>query len=137
MASEITSYDFFANLNQHKLMGTRSLTTGQVFLPPRPVDPNDIHSEMEWVEFSGKGKLLTFTIIYVGTSAMIAAGYDRKNPYCVGIVQTEEGPSISAQILDVDVQHPESIKIGMPLEVAYIDRGEGDAKKTFLAFRPA
>ena len=94
-------------------------------------------TEMEWVELSGKGKLLTFTVIYVGTSAMIAAGYDRKNPYCVGIVQTDEGPAISAQIVDLDLSHPELIQIGLPLEVIYLERGEGEAKKTFLGFKPA
>jgi len=137
MATDITSYDFYVGLTQHKLMASRSLSTGQLFLPPRPLDPKDMSTEMEWVELSGKGKLLTFTVIYVGTSAMIAAGYDRKNPYCVGIVQTDEGPAISAQIMDLDLSHPELIQIGMPLEVVYLERGEGEAKKTFLGFKPA
>ena len=137
MATDITSYDFYVGLTQHKLMASRSLSTGQVYLPPRPLDPKDMSTEMEWVELSGKGKLLTFTVIYVGTSAMIAAGYDRKNPYCVGIVQTDEGPAISAQIVDLDLSHPELIMIGMPLEVVYLERGEGESKKTFLGFKPA
>ena len=137
MATDITSYDFYVGLTQHKLMASRSLSTGQLFLPPRPMDPKDMSTEMEWVELSGKGKLLTFTVIYVGTSAMIAAGYDRKNPYCVGIVQTDEGPAISAQIMDLDLSHPELIQIGLPLEVVYLERGEGEAKKTFLGFKPA
>jgi hypothetical protein len=137
MATDITSYDFYVGLTQHKLLASRSLSTGQLFLPPRPMDPKDMSTEMEWVELSGKGKLLTFTVIYVGTSAMIAAGYDRKNPYCVGIVQTEEGPAISAQIMDLDLSHPELIQIGLPLEVVYLERGEGEAKKTFLGFKPA
>lgn len=136
MATDITSYDFNVGLTQHKLLASRSLTTGQLFLPPRPMDPKDMSTEMEWVELSGKGKLLTFTVIYVGTSAMIAAGYDRKNPYCVGIVQTDEGPAISAQIMDLDLSHPELIQIGLPLEVVYLERGEGEAKKTFLGFKP-
>lgn len=137
MATEITSYDFNAGLAQHKLLASRSLSTGKVYLPPRPVDPEDLSSEMEWVELSGRGKLLTYTVIYVGTSAMIAAGYDRKNPYCVGIVQTEEGPAISAQLVGLDLAHPELIQIGMPMEVVFLERGEGDAKKTYLGFQPA
>ena len=137
MATEITSYDFNAGLAQHKLLASRSLSTGKVYLPPRPMDPEDQSSEMEWVELSGRGKLLTYTVIYVGTSAMIAAGYDRKNPYCVGIVQTEEGPAISAQLVGLDLSHPELIQIGMPMEVVFLERGEGDAKKTFLGFQPA
>jgi uncharacterized OB-fold protein len=52
-------------------------------------------------------------------------------------VKLEEGPSISAQILDVDVMHPEEIKIGMPLTQTLIQRGEGEMEKTYLAFKPA
>ncbi len=137
MAIDINSYDFYAGLGQHKLLGSRELSSGQVFLPPRMLDPQTLAGDMEWVEFSGKGKLVAYTVIYVGSTAMINAGYDRKNPYCVGIVETEEGPRISAQIMDVDVSKPESIQIGMPLEVVFIERGEGEAKKTFLGFKPA
>ena len=137
MAFYIYSYHFYAGLGQHKLLGSRELSSGQVFLPPRMLDPQTLAGDMEWVEFSGKGKLVAYTVIYVGSTAMINAGYDRKNPYCVGIVETEEGPRISAQIMDVDVSKPESIQIGMPLEVVFIERGEGEAKKTFLGFKPA
>jgi len=92
---------------------------------------------MELVELTGRGTLLAFTIVYVGTSAMVSAGYNRQNPYCVGVVQLAEGAKISAQILGVDVLHPEQIQIGMPLKATFIERGEGEAKKTFLAFEPA
>jgi uncharacterized OB-fold protein len=137
MPTDINSYDFYVGLGQHKLLGSRELSSGHLFLPPRMLDPETLAADMEWVEFSGKGKLVAFTVIYVGSSAMIAAGYDRKNPYCVGIVETEEGPKISAQILDLDLSKPETIQIGMPLEVVYIERAEGEAKKTFLGFKPA
>lgn len=129
-----TAAAFNKYLAEHKLMGTRSRKTGEMFVPPRPIDPGTHGDEMDWVEFSGKGRLLAFTVVNVGPSAMIAAGYDRKNPYCVGIVQLDEGPKISAQILGVDVTHPEQIKIGASLRVRFIERGEGDAKKTHLAF---
>ena len=68
---------------------------------------------------------------------MLEAGYSRKNPYCVGIVRTVEGPMISAFIQGVDVSHPESIKVGTPMVADFVERGEGEAKKTFLAFHPA
>jgi uncharacterized OB-fold protein len=121
-------------LNEHRLMGTRDVKTGETFLPPRPVNPKTHSTSMEWVEFGGKGVLEAFSIVYIAPTAMIEAGYSRKNPYCVGIVKTEEGPMVSALILGVDPFHPESIKIGSPLKIKFDDRGDGDAKKTFLAF---
>jgi hypothetical protein len=135
--TDFTSAAFYEYLAQKKLMGTRCRDDGQVYLPPRALSPRTFSTNMEWVEFSGRGKLAAFTIVYVAPSAMIAAGYNRKNPYCAGVVQLEEGPSISAQILGVDVFHPETIKVGMPLQVSFVERGEGEGRRTYLAFEPA
>ncbi len=131
-----TSAAFYKHLAEHKLMGSRCKSGGEVYVPPRPICPADYSDDMEWVEMSGKGRLTAFTIIYIGPSAMIEAGYDRKNPYCAGVVQLDEGPMISAQILGVDVARPETIAIGTPLKVAFVERGEGEARRTLLAFEP-
>lgn len=136
MDNQFTVAAYSSQLNEHRLMGSRDIKTGEVFLPPRPMNPATYSTEMEWVEFSGKGTLVAFTNVLSGPTAMIAAGYDRKNPYTVGIVKTAEGPMISAQILGVDSTDPASIKIGTPLQVRFVDRGEGDSRKTFLAFEP-
>lgn len=89
---------------------------------------------MRWEEVGGKGKLVAFTIIHIAPSLMSEAGYGRDNPYCAGIVQLDEGPAISAQILSVDPGRPEQIQIGTPLRVAYVERGEGEKRRTYLAF---
>ena len=136
MDNQFTIAAYSNYLNEHRLMGSRDTKTGEIYLPPRPINPSNFSTEMEWVEFSGKGTLQAFTNIFSGSTAMIDAGYDRKNPYTVGIVKTDEGPMISALILGVNSCDPASIKIGTPLKVVFIDRGEGEAKKTFLAFEP-
>lgn len=129
-----TEYSFQQYLREHKLMGSRSVATGKVYVPPRPIDPETHSEEMEWVELSGKGKLAAFTAVYIGPTAMIEAGYDRTRPYMTGIVQLDEGPMISAQILGLDAAQPDVNAIGTPLTVSFIERGEGDAARTFLAF---
>ena len=83
----------------------------------------------------GRGKLAAFTTIRVAPTLMIQEGYGRDNPYCTGIVELEEGVKISTRILGIDAQHPEKIKIGTPLSLEFIHRGEGENKKTFLAFK--
>ncbi len=132
----ITCADYGKALNEHKLVGSRCRSTGQVFVPAREICPTG-DCKMEMIELSGQGKLAAFTIVYIGTAAMIAAGFDRKNPYCVGIVELAEGGKVSGQILGVDVLHPETIKVGMPLRSDFVERGEGETKKTFLVFEPA
>lgn len=127
-----TSFQQF--LNEHRLMGSRSRGTGEIFLPPRPLNPSTFDEDMEWVELSGEGRLAAYTAVHIGSTAMIEAGYDRQNPYVSGVVELAEGPRISAQILGVDADNPATIAIGAPLRVAFIDRGAGEEKRTFLGF---
>lgn len=135
-ASEFTAAEFYGYLNENKLMGTRCRANGNLYVPPRAMCPESYSTDMEWVQMSGKGKVRAFTIITVGPTAMVEAGYSIKNPYCAALVELEEGPTVSGQLLEVDVAHPETIKIGMPVKAAFIDRGEGDEKRTYLAFEP-
>ncbi len=129
------TYNAYSNyLNEHRLMASRDTKDGTVFLPPRPLNPSNFSADMEWKELSGKGTLQAYTVVYIAPTAMLEAGYSRKNPYCVGIVKTEEGPMISALLLGVDPYKPEDIKIGTTVKVKFIDRGEGEARRTFLAF---
>ena len=138
----ITANSFDQFLSQKKLMGAKCKQCGAIFAPPRPICLDCHSSDMEWVELSGQGKLAAFTVIGVGPPTMQEAGYDKDHPYCSGIVELKEGPKVSAQILNVDVEHPENIEIGTVLTVDFVDRGKwawgGDQakeQKTFLAFR--
>ena len=128
---------FYHHLAEKKLMGCRNRDSGILYMPPRPLCTESYSDDMEWVELSGKGKLTAYTVITVAPSHMIDEGYGFKNPYCTGIVQLDEGPSISGQIFGVDVSQPESIKIGMPVQATFVVRGEGNAQRTYLGFEAA
>ncbi|OIP92589.1 MAG: hypothetical protein AUK24_01285 [Syntrophaceae bacterium CG2_30_49_12] len=121
-------------LNEDKLMGCKCKGCGALYLPPRPICIECYSSDMEWVEMKGKGKLAAFTAIYVGPPSMVAEGFNRKNPYCVGVVEFEEGVKIDARIEGLDTKNPETIKVGMPLTAKFLHRTEGENMKTFLAF---
>ena len=95
----------------------------------RTICPKCHSEEMEWVETSGKGKPATFTVIYDGPTLMVVQGFDRKNPYVSGIVELEEGARISARITGVDPTKPAEILIGSPVNVDFVEFGEGDGKK--------
>ena len=85
----------------------------------------------------GTGKLAAFTCISIGPSFMTAEGFNRKNPYCVGVVELDEGSRVDARIEGVDTTNPETIKVGMPMTVKFLHRGESPDEKTYLAFEPA
>ncbi len=124
-------------LKEGKLMATRCQSCGTLSLPPRQLCPSCFEQNMSWHPLSGLGHLQAFTTVYVAPSKMVDAGYGRENPYYAGIVQLEEGPSISAQILGFDPAQPERVALGMPMRAAFVERDEGEEKNTYLAFEPA
>ena len=129
-------HGYQSHLQDQKLMAVRCQDCQSVFLPPRPLCTSCFKDEMEWIELKGKGTLAAFTVVHIAPTAMLNAGYGRENPYCSGIVRLEEGPMISAQILNVDVDKPERIQIGIPLEAVFIEREEGENTTAYLAFQP-
>ena len=128
------SYELF--LNEKRLMGSRCKGCGTQYVPPRSICVDCYGSDMEWIEMKGNGHLAAFTCINIPPPFMIAQGYNRKNPYCTGVVELEEGTRVDARIEGVDCANPESINIGMPLKVKYLQREEGEKKETYLAFEP-
>ncbi len=128
------SKEFYKALGEGQFIGSKCKHCGAVSVPPRQICPKCHATDSEVITLSGKGKLVAFTVISVPPVMMANAGYDAKNPYCVGIVELDEGARVSAQILGVDMSAPETIKIGTPLSKTTITRGEGEAQETFLAF---
>jgi uncharacterized OB-fold protein len=92
---------------------------------------------MEWVELKGEGKLAAFTCISVGPPSMIAQGYNRKNPYCSGVVELEKGARVDARIEGVDTLKPETIQMGLPLKAKFLHRQGAEEGETDLVFESA
>ena len=128
------SYEQF--LKDEKIMGSQCIQCGAIFVPPRQICVKCHGSEMEWFEFTGRGNLAAFTCISVVPPFMELEGYDRKNPYCSGVVELKEGGRVDARIEGVDASKPEDIRIGMELEAKFLHKGEGEASETYLAFQP-
>lgn len=123
-------------LNEEKLMGCRCRKCGEQFVPPRPLCVKCFSPDLEWLEMKGRGRLVAFTCITIAPPFMMAQGYDRKHPYISGVVELDEGGRVDARIEGVDPSKPESIRIGMPLNAAFIRRKQVDVPETYLAFEP-
>ena len=78
---------------KQKLMAARCLKCGKIHLPPRPLCDNCFSQDFEWISVSGKGKLLTYTVISVAPQQFQAL-----TPYAVGIVELESGLKIPGMI---------------------------------------
>lgn len=128
------SYEQF--LNEEKIMGCKCKKCQALYLPPRPICIKCFGDEMEWVEMKGNGKLAAFTCISVGPAFMIEEGFSRENPYCSAVIELEEKVRIDARVEGVDTCKPEDIKVGTPMTVEFLHRGEGESMVTYPAFKP-
>jgi len=128
-------------LSEHKLMGARCKKCGHLSLPPKPICPECHGNELELEEMKGRGKLVAYTVIAVGSPLMVEEGYGRGKHYCCGIVELEEGAKICARISGVDTSKPEQIKIGTPVELEYVEAAHAadptheEGERTFLSFK--
>lgn len=97
---------------RYRLLGTKCQTCGKIFFPDRSVCPKCRRDGKPVpIEFCGKGKVYTFTVIRIPPE-----GFDIFTPYVVGLVQLDEGPKVTSQIVDCD---PEEVYIGMPVESCF------------------
>lgn len=125
---KITVNQYFEYLKQNKVMGAKCPQCGTIDLPPRRLCSACL-AESEWMEFSGKGTLETFTAVYVGSEVMTKKGYDRKHPYVFAVVKMEEGPSVSGQLVGIDENDSASYWIGMPVEATFLETEIGTDKE--------
>ena len=106
-----TIESFYHFAKEGKLMAAKCNKCGILLLPPRPVCTNCLLDDFEWVELKRKGKLLTYTVIYVAPPQ-----FQSMTPYAVGIVKLEDGPNLPGMIKDIE---PEKIKVGMDVRVDF------------------
>ncbi len=106
-----TIEQFYKFLAEQKLMAGKCVKCGKIHLPPRNLCDNCLSDNFEWIPISGKGKLLTYTIIHVAP-----AQFQSQTPYAVGIVQLERDLRIPGLIKDVT---QEKLKIDMDLTINF------------------
>ena len=63
------------------------------------------------MEFSGKGKLVSFTQVHSGPEM-----FESQSPYCVAIIDLEEGARITSQVVDCKY---EDLKVGLEVEAVF------------------
>ncbi len=105
---------FFEGLMEGKLLATRCRGCGTLYFPPQVDCPRCRRSDVEWVELSREGTLLTYTVIYV--KPMSFAHYP---DYAVGIARLPEGVNVTAWIRETD---PRKLRVGMRVRIEIVRR---------------
>jgi len=130
-AFTVDAYQVF--LAQHKLMASRCLDCGKLYLPPRGFCGASRSRSMKWTELSGIGTVVALTDIRVVDSAMAAIGYGADRPYCSGFVALKEGLTIPTRFENSDG----SLRVGARVLAHYIDEPSGCKSHVTLVFHPA
>ena len=77
---------FAEQLRAGKLMASRCRSCGQQAFPPRADCERCLAPDFEWVEISGRGRLLTWSRIDAAP-----AGFEAHAPYVVAVVELADG----------------------------------------------
>lgn len=104
---------------RYNLTGTKCNNCGYLTFPRRTLCPKCRHESMGQLEdatFEGTGTLVTWTRVHDGLE-----GRELETPYLLGIVELDEGPRVTAQIVDLD---PDEVELGMELESRFRKLGE-------------
>jgi uncharacterized protein len=120
-----TSRPFWDAAKRHELQLQRCGGCGAFIYYPRPRCPQCMSDDLKWERVSGRGTVYSYTIVRRASTRSFADA-----PYVLAIVELAEGPHLTTNI----IAPAESVKIGMPVVVAFDDV---TPDHTLVKFKPA
>jgi hypothetical protein len=127
MSDKPTVEQYLKNIENGDFKAYKCQECDAVVAPPSGACYSCGGTDMEWTSVSGKGTLVSFTVIHVSPDEFVD-----EVPYYVAIVKLEEGTSVTGRLMGFDPLKPEELEIGMDL---VLDYHKGKSGKTYLAFR--
>lgn len=118
---------YWEGCKNRELRIQRCAACGHYQFYPRLYCTTCMSDQVEWVKASGRGKVLSFTIVYRPVTRAFAA----EVPYVVALITLDEGPQMMSNVVGCA---PESVRMGMPVEVVFEDWPE---EISIAKFRPA
>ena len=117
---------FWAATAEGRFQLQRCIDCNIVLWFPRHQCPTCWNQNLVTFDAIGNGVVYSFTIVRKGSMA-----YKEAAPFVIAYVELDEGPRVMTNIVDCD---PQSVTVGMPVEMVFHDTGEGNA---LYRFRPA
>jgi uncharacterized OB-fold protein len=105
---------FWEATRRHELRLPRCDACGRFRYPPGPVCPDCLSERSTWTRVSGRGRVTTWVVFHQKYFESFAADL----PYHVVQVELEEGPRLTANL--VDVPNGE-LRVGLPVEAVFDD----------------
>jgi uncharacterized OB-fold protein len=99
---------------RYNLIGNQCGACNKIYFPPRESCPycrRKSMGNMKELKLKGEGEILTYSIIYNAPEH-----FEGQTPYPIAIIKLDEGPKVTAQIVDCDL---DEIKIGMRVKSTF------------------
>jgi uncharacterized protein len=104
--------EFWAGCKRGELRLQRCADCGQYQFPPQTFCRHCSGNNLRWVTVSGRGKVLSYTIVHWSPNPAYAADA----PYSLGLIQLDEGPRMLSNIVGC---LPGEVRIGMAVAVLF------------------
>jgi len=104
---------------RYNLLGSHCKITDTYHYPRRTFNPKagrESIGNMEDYQFKGTGEVVSSTVVHQAQT-----GYEMFGPYCMAIIELDEGPKITSQIVDCE---PNNVKSGMKVKSVFRKLGE-------------
>ena len=108
---------YWDGCRNHKLLIQQCTICGKYQFFPRIICTGCMSSQVEWVQSSGQGKVVSFTIMH----RPISEAYAAEAPYVIALIKLDEGPTMMSNIVQLD---PNKVFVGMKVEVVFEDWSE-------------
>lgn len=105
---------FWEAARRHELRLQKCDDCGRIWWPPGPVCPDCLGERYTWAPVSGRGTVSSFVVFHKAWFPAFA----NETPYAVVQVELEEGPRLTANLVDVP---PAEIRVGLPVTVVFDD----------------
>ena len=89
--------DYANALTKGKLLGLKCKDCGKITVPPKMTCQECGETNLDIVELSKRGKIVTFTVVNVAPE-----GRQNEVPYIIALVELDEGPWIMGNLIDID-----------------------------------
>ena len=105
---------FYEGLSEHKIYARKCRECGAIEFPPRYACNTCGYHETEWVELSGRGRLLTL----LAPATLNADPWNsRIGPYCYGLIELEEGVRYNTTIFGITKKQAKTLRNELPVPI--------------------
>jgi hypothetical protein len=112
MEYKLPFQEYHKALIKNRLLGLKCKECETVTCPPQMSCSHCAGFELDVVELSGRGKIRTYTTIFVAPE-----GRESEAPYIIVLVELEEGPWIMGNLFDMDPLRASLEMVGRTVEL--------------------